>query len=180
MPDWVWGALVWNGMAALMILGGVAWWLGWVPRGHDRKARWYHQVYTNPDHPFRGKYAAASVGAMGLALLVMSVAFVGVAAAGLIALVLFVLSVVYYFRPPNWSKPAWLREEERRAVEGLPPEHAVPPEGRTPTASRAEWVIAWAIIGLSVLGVALWNWPPGMLVGAGIAMSVMAVTRVRR
>jgi hypothetical protein len=100
-----------------------------------------------------------------------------------LANVLIVLGVLAFgvffrwlFRPPEWTKPDWLRAHERAEAAG----EAVPDMSPPPMTTRA-YVLNW--IGLGV-GAALWyvaGLPLGpLLIGLGIGVSLLVVNQPRR
>ena len=97
-----------------------------------------------------------------------------------VALVLFVLGVALLFRTPDWLKPAWVRREDRLRAEGGIGEVHVPEEGTTPTVARWELAVVVAATALVIAGVGLWQWPPSLLIGVGVAVSVLSFHRLRR
>jgi hypothetical protein len=101
----------------------------------------------------------------------------------LLANVLILLGVLAFgvffwwlFRPPEWTKPDWLRDYERAEAAG----EAVPDMSPPPMTGRA-YVLNW--IGLGVVA-AVWHalgLPFGpLLIGLGIGASVLLANRPRR
>jgi hypothetical protein len=94
---------------------------------------------------------------------------------GLLSLVSGGVAFWVMFRPPQWSKPDWLREEERARREGRPVEE-VPAVALTPGQYRVGWVV-W---GLALLGWWVLDRSGGLLIGLGLAANILFAARPRR
>jgi hypothetical protein len=174
---------------AVMLALALAWRFGLWPVGATRKAKWYHQWYRNPNVPRwrRGGGAAAIPIAAGfltagaaVALDDLRASWMAFLALLVVSLALFVLGAVVMFLTPAWLKPAWVRKEDRLRAEGQAGEVDVPEEGTTPTMARWELAVVLVVAAVSIAGVAYWRWPPALLVGVGMAVSSLALYRVRR
>jgi hypothetical protein len=92
---------------------------------------------------------------------------------------LMLLGFVFLVYQPGWIKPAWLREMERaapRSPSGADPLAA----GEPPEMPRWEYY-ATAVVTVGV--VVLWyafDWPSSALVGAGLGVSYLVTSRIRR
>jgi hypothetical protein len=80
----------------------------------------------------------------------------------------------FMIRPPEWTKPRWLREEEEAKREGRP---VVPIKEETisPRAYRVAWVV-W------LAGIAAWfvfDHPTGLLTGLGLGGAILLAARPR-
>jgi hypothetical protein len=93
-----------------------------------------------------------------------------------IAFVALILSVVWLFEPPEFTKPQWLRQVEHGAI----PEPASAAFG-APSASGARRIylppaVYWGLWTATVVVFVLWlvlEWSPGVLVGVGGAVSML-------
>lgn len=174
---------------ALMLALALAWRIGLVPVGLSRKAKWYHQWYRNPEASRLVRGASGAAIPMGAAFLAAGAAFAlndlqvsrtAVMALFVAAIVFLVLGALVLFRTPALLKPAWVRREDRLRAEGAIGEVEVPEDGTTPTVARWELGIVLAAAALIIAGVALWRWPPSLLIGVGVAASILSFHRLRR
>ena len=90
----------------------------------------------------------------------------------------FALMFVWAFRPPEFVKPEWLKDAERRKREGLPVE--LPPDvrgGKILVGPFYYWA-SWGLFGVLVLGAWLLR-EPALLIGAGVGAVYLTTIKVR-
>jgi hypothetical protein len=100
-----------------------------------------------------------------------------------IMLVALVLSLVWNFKPPEFMKPRWLRDVES----GAAPEPETVGYGiPNPASVRRIYLpppVYWGLWAATGIIFALWlllEWPTGVLVGLGSAISLLAVHTPRK
>jgi hypothetical protein len=93
---------------------------------------------------------------------------------GLLGLLSMVVAAWFMIRPPEWTKPRWLREEELARREGRPV-GPIKDETISPRAYRVAWVL-W------LGGIAAWfvfDHPAGLLAGLGLGGAILLAARPR-
>jgi hypothetical protein len=173
----------------VMIVWAGALRFGWLPVGDERKAKVWHQVYSNPRHPYRERSVTGALLMSGIGTLAIAIAAILMersaspswyfVAPFAVSLVAFGFALRYWFRPPPWSHPDWLREELRRREACLPSHLPVPAEGNRPTMSRRELALGWTLAAVGTAGVFILDWPPAILFGVGTWLSLVVITKVR-
>jgi hypothetical protein len=142
--------------------------------GHFRRG--VQRVYFNRGLPGISRNMAFAFVPTGIAFLLLVVggtlASLPVVLCGLVALI---VALWWMFRPPEWAKPAWVREHERAEAAGEPV-----PDYRPPSMSGRAYLLNW--IGLGI-GAAVWlalGLPVGsLLIGLGFGISLLLASRPR-
>ena len=149
--------------------------------------RWVSQ-YLNPDLPFYARNGIFAVIPSGLGLLTIHLSLIlldteGWETLGLwssVALALLVItSVAIAYRPPAWSKPAWLREEEELLRLGH--RSAYLEAGAEGAGYTTRWQLFLAGVGvaMAVGGVLFFDWGSGALVGLSMTLPMLRAYQLR-
>jgi hypothetical protein len=168
-----------------LAMGGLGLVMGTLVRLGARNRRFFWQ-YDNPRLPGSQRNSVFAWIPLGLAFIIggviitqpgptsaASVLFVFASALALV--VLLGVSFWIMWRPPRWSKPAWLlaQEDGRRAGEPVP---ETPQPEMTPGVYR----LSWLVLGLAVVGWWIIGHPSGVLVGLGVGATFVIAMRPRQ